>query len=290
MPSDLTIRPMTRSEADSLVALAAQEGWNPGHNDADLFWANDPEAFIAAELDGTFIGGGTITSYGGDYGFMGFFIVRPEWRGQGLGNRLWLARRNRLLSRLKPGAAIGMDGVFTMQAYYAKGGFVFSHRNLRFERPAGSLLASSQAPGLAIVPAAEIPFATLCAYDRTGFPAERPAFLAAWIGQPGASALACLRDGALVGFGVSRPCLSGAKIGPLFADDAHVADALFTHLAASSAEGPLYLDVPETHAEAMALVSRHGMHEVFGCARMYLGPKPQVNEGRVYGITTFELG
>jgi hypothetical protein len=34
-----------------------------------------------------------------------------------------------------------MDGVFAMQAYYAKGGFVFSHRDIRFradipDRPA----------------------------------------------------------------------------------------------------------------------------------------------------------
>ena len=290
MTSNLVIRAMSRSEADELVALAANEGWNPGHNDADLFWANDPEAFIAAELDGTFVGGGTITSYGGDYGFMGFFIVRPEWRGRGLGNQLWLARRDRLLARLKPGAAIGMDGVFDMQAYYAKGGFVFSHRNLRFELPAGSAVEARATPGLLLVPATEVPFDALLAYDRSCFPAERRAFLGAWIAQDGATALACLRNGELAGFGVSRPCLSGTKIGPLFAHDAGIAEALFSHLAASGGEGPVYLDVPEPHGEAMALAARHGMREVFGCARMYLGPRPKVDESRIYGITTFELG
>ena len=40
----------------------------------------------------------------------------------------------------------------------------------------------------------------------------------------------------------------------------------------------------------MALVQRHGMVEVFGCARMYLGPLPAVAHERVYGVTTFELG
>ena len=85
---------------------------------------------MAAERDGEVIGGGAITAYGGEYGFMGLFIVRPEFRGQGLGNTLWHARRERLIGRLRPGATIGLDGVFAMQGYYAKGGFVFSHRVL----------------------------------------------------------------------------------------------------------------------------------------------------------------
>ncbi|MCP5096162.1 MAG: GNAT family N-acetyltransferase, partial [Chloroflexi bacterium] len=132
MSKELEIRNMTRSEVETLVAWAASEGWNPGLRDAGLFWATDPEAFIAAELDGELIGGGAITVYNGEFGFMGLFIVRPEYRGQGFGNALWHLRRQRLLDRLRPGASIGMDGVFGMQDYYAKGGFVFSHRNMRF--------------------------------------------------------------------------------------------------------------------------------------------------------------
>ena len=118
--SKLLIRQMSRRELDQLVDWAAQEGWNPGLHDADVFWATDPDAFVAAELEDALIGGGAITSYDGEFGFMGFFIIRPEFRGRGLGNVLWHARRERLLARLRPGASIGMDGVFAMQAYYAK--------------------------------------------------------------------------------------------------------------------------------------------------------------------------
>ena len=74
-----------------------------------------------------------LPGYGDGYGFMGFFIVRPDRRGAGLGRELWLARRDRLRARLGPDAAIEMDGVFHMQPFYAAGGFVHQHRDLRFE-------------------------------------------------------------------------------------------------------------------------------------------------------------
>ncbi|MFC5694690.1 GNAT family N-acetyltransferase [Pseudomonas sp. GCM10022186] len=289
MPEPLVIRNMTRAELDLLVGWAAREGWNPGLHDAGLFWATDPEAFVAAELDGELIGGGAITSYGGEFGFMGFFIVRPEFRRRGLGNTLWHVRRDRLIARLRPGAAIGMDGVFAMQDYYAKGGFAFSHRNLRFRVE----LAEQPAPpatGEEVVPLDNFRFEEVLAYDRTCFPAMRPAFLQGWITQPDALALGCRRRGRLSGYGVVRRCLEGCKVGPLFADDAAVAEALFAQLAGFAAGGPLFLDAPENNPAAMELVQRHGMSEVFGCARMYLGPPPPVADQRIFGVTTFELG
>ena len=49
---ELIIRKMRREELDLLVEWAALEGWNPGLSDADIFWATDPDGFIAAELNG----------------------------------------------------------------------------------------------------------------------------------------------------------------------------------------------------------------------------------------------
>ncbi len=290
MSEQLVIRNMTRNEVDELVAWAEQEGWNPGLGDADIFWRTDAEAFIAADLGGELIGGGTITSYGGEFGFMGFFIVKPEYRNRGLGNAIWHTRRERLLNRLKPGAPIGMDGVFTMQDYYAKGGFVFSHRNLRFRTDIAIETARTVATDEHIVPLADLPFELLAAYDRHCFPAPRPEFLQDWIGQASGLALAYQRDGKLQGYGVVRQCRKGCKLGPLFADDAAIAEALFTQLASFAAGGPLFLDAPEYNPAAMALVVRHNMTEVFGCARMYLGQPPALKHERIYGVTTFELG
>jgi GNAT superfamily N-acetyltransferase len=285
MDAELVLRPMLRGELDTLVEWAAGEGWNPGRNDAQIFWDTDPEGFVAAELGGALIGGGSIVSYGGRFGFMGFFIVRPEHRSHGLGRRLWLHRRDRLIARLQPPAVIGMDGVFAMQPFYARGGFALHHRDLRFEGVGAACTQSD-----ALVESSAVPFAELARYDAAHFPAPRERFLKAWIAQPGSRALAAMRAGALQGYGVIRPCRNGYKIGPLFAANADIADALYRGLSDFAPGAPVFLDVPDNNPDALALARRHGLAEVFGCARMYYGPAPELPHREIYGVTTFELG
>ena len=285
MSSDVTIRAMDRSEVLTLVGWATLEGWNPGLHDTQLFWEADPDAFMAADQDGQMVGGGSIASYDGEFGFMGFFIVRPEYRGHGLGAALWQARKQDLTRRLRVGATISMDGVAAMQQWYAKGGFAFSHRDVRYQ---GVGAASSPAAG--VVPAGDVPCDALMAYDTRCFAAPRARFLKAWLSQPAGRAYASMRGGTLAGYGVIRRCHEGAKIGPLFADDAAVAAELFDALADLAIDEPVFLDVPETNPAAIAFAEQRHMQEVFACARMYAGPRPALAEERIFGVTSFEFG
>lgn len=281
MVEQITMRPMSRQEVDLLVDWAAQEDWNPGLHDAEIFWQTDPRGFIAAERAGEMIGGGAIISYDGRFGFMGFFIMQPAWRGQGLGDRLWQYRKQTLLARLAPPPLIGMDGVFAMQPYYARGGFQLFTRDLRFEGVAAAL-----ADGL--LPLWSVPFEQILAYDSGHFPAPRPTFLQQWITQPDSRALGAVHAGVLRGYGVVRACRQGYKIGPLFAADVATAEALFCGLGDYAQGAPLCLDVPEINTAALALAQRHHMREVFGCARMYLGNPPDLPHAEIFGVTTLE--
>jgi GNAT superfamily N-acetyltransferase len=283
----LTVRSMTRAEVGDIVEQAAVEGWNPGLHDDDLFWDFDSDAFLAAEIDGKIIGGGAVTSYDGRFGFMGFFIVRPEFRGRGLGGQLWHIRKQRMLERLRPGAAVGMDGVFEMQAWYAKGGFVLSHRDVRYQG-----IAPFRGPGRnGTVPIDVVPFEQVLAYDAACFPAPRERFLRAWVAQPDSLALAVQgSDNRLAGFGVVRRCREGVRIGPLFADDASTASLLFDGLATFAPGEALCIDAPENNPAAIGLAIQRGMKPVFGCARMYMGPIPNFASDHVFGVSSFELG
>lgn len=273
------VRPMERAELDWAVEMAAQEGWNPGLNDAEAFYAADPEGFLIGTLDGQPIGCISAVAYGDTFGFIGLYIVSPEHRGQGHGYRLWEAAMDRLAGR-----NVGLDGVVEQQANYQRSGFNLAYRNVRY-RYEGLL----EVPDCVIQIDADWTEA-LAAYDRRLFPALRTDFLKTWLATPEASSFAVVEDDRLLGWGTIRPCREGHKIGPLFAENPEVAERLFQALVSTRLLGNVYLDIPEPNPAAIALADRHGMTRVFETARMYTGPEPEADLHRIFGVTTFELG
>jgi GNAT superfamily N-acetyltransferase len=281
-PDPLLIRRMRPEDVRLAINWAAEEGWNPGLNDAECFRAADPDGFFIGEVDGRRVGCISAVAYGPDFGFIGLFLVRREFRGHEIGPRLGQAALRYLGAR-----NIGQDGVLAKVPIYAKLGFRLACSNARYR---GSGIAAPAADP-AVVELAGLPFAALAEFDRRYFPAPREAFLRAWIAQPGARALARLdARGDVIGYGVARPCRVGHKIGPLFAADAATAQSLLTHLAAVARGGPVFLDIPEPNVAAVELVTRHRMEKVFATARMYTQAPPPVDLAGLYGVTSFELG
>ena len=141
------------------------------------------------------------------------------------------------------------------------------------------------------MPLSTVDFAMLRADDARIFPVPREAFLRCWTTMPDASGLAWMEQGRLAGWGVIRRCGEGHKIGPLVADSLRIASALHVALCNSVPPGDaVYLDVPTSNANALALAHRQGLHSVFETGRMYAGPAPACELDRLYGITSFELG
>jgi ribosomal protein S18 acetylase RimI-like enzyme len=274
------IRTMSESDLDLVLDWAAAEGWNPGLCDAMSFYAADPEGFLLGEFAGEPIGSISAVAYGESYGFIGLYIVKPEYRGRGYGLRLWNAAMARLENR-----NVGLDGVIAQQENYRKSGFRIAFRHIR-QRGVGG---GAEPRGL--VELSSAPFEDLVRYDATVFPGQRREFLRRWIAQPGGAALGVGRGDRLAGYGVLRPCREGFKIGPLFADDADIADALFQGLASRAPGAPIFLDTPECNPAAIALAQRRGMVAVFETARMYTREiyRDQIVD-RCYGATTLELG
>jgi GNAT superfamily N-acetyltransferase len=265
-----------------MTEWAVREGWNPGLADAAAFLAADPDGFLVAEdKNGLRLGCISAVRQGAGFGFIGFYIVQPEHRGQGIGMALWQQAIARLAGRV-----VGLDGVVAQQANYGRSGFRTAWRNIRFAAVHPRAVDGGQGTA---VPAASLPFAALCALDASVLPAPRGAFLRAWIETPNHHAVAVLRDGVPAGFGVARPGREGLRIGPLTAIDAAAARTLFNALLEGQ-PGAVFLDLPEPNPAALALAEAAGMAPVFETARMYAGPAPAIPLGQVFGLASFELG
>jgi GNAT superfamily N-acetyltransferase len=282
---DFQVNKLDLQGVEVLVDWARLEGWNPGVNDAAIFYNFDPNGFFGYFLNGEMIGGGSIVSYNGDFGFMGFFIVSDQYRGQGVGRKLWLWRKNHLIQRLEPNAVIGMDGVVSMQPFYAKGGFQLAFRDERYERK-GEVFQND----FCVSPISMMDFDTIDQYDRRFFLYPRRQFLQNWIFQPDAFAFKYAGEHGIMGYCVMRKATNGYKIGPLFAENPFVADALYKTCLSHADGKPTYLDIPATNSDAVDLVKKHKATYVFECARMYLGQQPQIPIEKIFGITSFELG
>ena len=274
------IRSINLEELKTPFIWAEREGWHPGINDAGHYYPTDSQGFFMGYLGDEPIGSISAVAYDNSFGFIGLYIVRPEFRHQGYGIALWNTAMQYLQDR-----NIGLDGAIAEQNNYLKSGFKFAYRNLRFQaRGTGQKL---EHPGLISLSA--IPFAQVLAYDC--FPVPRPVFLKSWIKQRQGNALAMVVNQQLVGFGVIRACHQSYRIGPLFADKPAYAETLLNALLAfAPAETLVFIDVPEVNRAALRMVDQYRMPLVFAAARMYTRVNPPVDLDKIYGISTLELG
>ena len=238
--------------------------------------------FLIGRIDGEPVAICSAIRHGPTFGFFGFYIVAPAWRGQGHGLAMWHAA----MARLK-GCVVGLDGVVAQQHNYARSGFVEAYRQVRHVGRTRPALVD----GAGLHPLYTVPTEHWLRYDRSCFPCDRRAYILPWVRPAGTVALCFVEAGVLKGYGVIRPCRSGHKIGPLFADDAAVAERLLAGLqVVVAANAEVFIDIPVVNAAAMALAERHGMTPVFETSRMYAGAQPQIDLQRQFGITSFELG
>ena len=278
----MEIRALSLDEVRTVIDWAADEGWNPGVHDAQLFFSADPQGFLGAFIDDQLVGSISVVCYGDDFAFLGLYLVKPELRGQGIGSQLWAHAMQRV-----EGRTVGLDGVVDMQSSYASSGFALAYRNIRF----GGQVSDVQPLADAMVAIGRDDLHRIQPLDHATFGADRSAFLADWLSQPGGHSWAYVEDGQIRGCGTVRACREGFKVGPLVADSALVAAEVFNALAKSVGDGgPIYLDVPEPNVAALDLARAVGLSPVFETARMYAKGNPDLDIPLIFGVTSFELG
>ena len=277
---NFVVRPMKRSEMDLAITWAATEGWNPGKYDAQSFYQTDESGFFLGELNGEPVGCISAVAYDPHFAVIGFYVVKPQFRGQGLGMKIWKTA----MDYLGADRNISLDGAVAQQDNYKKSGFQIAYNHIRYEGVGGGVVPAG------IVDLKTVPFEDLLAYDRQFFPSKRSLFLQHWIEQPESTAFGFLKNGYLAGYGVIRPAHTGFRVGPLFANDEQIAEALFQALLAQNPHAPVFFDVPDTNLQAINLVQRYQLQPVSQTARMYTKEIPSLPIYRVFAVTSLEVG
>jgi hypothetical protein len=278
----LEIRRMSRADLDVALGWARDEGWNPGLDDAGPFQGEDPGGLLMGWLGTVRVGCISVVKYGADYAFLGLYIVHPAHRGKGYGKAIWDAG----IATAK-GRTIGLDGVPAQQTNYRKSGFEYAFGSARW----GGTLRGLVATRSYVRPVTAEDFPAIVEFDRRHVPSPRPKFLAAWLApSPTRQTEGYFEDGRLRGLGTIRRCVTGWKIGPLFAETPDIAQSLLATLVTPAGTDPLFIDVPGPNTTAAEVVKRLGFTPAFETARMYLGAAPTLPMQQVFGITTLELG
>ncbi len=263
-----------------MLDWAADEGWNPGLDDAAPFHAADPAGFFVAEAGGAPVAAISVVVHSGAFAFLGLYLCRPDWRGRGIGYGLWqhaLAHAG--------GRTVGLDGVAAQQSNYAKSGFVLAGATSRYS----GLLAPETHPEVRAAVPDDAP--ALARLDAEANGIERPAFLATWLAPSETRRTVVLvRDG-IAGVATARLCRYGAKVGPIVAPTPEDALALAAAALAEVTAAPLVtsIDLPEANAALAGTLTTLGFENSFTTARMYRGPAPDAGP-TLQAIATMELG
>ena len=281
LQSDYVIKNMEKDDLKLAIEWAKNEGWNPGIFDVDSFYQTDPSGFFMGYLGQEPISCVSAVAYDDKFGFLGFYIVKPDFRGKGFGITIWNKGIKHLQKR-----NIGLDGVPEQQENYKKYGFKLAYKNIRYSgiiEQNGHVLENLRE-------LKDLPIEKLIKYDSKMFPTNRSKFIKKWINQNQSRALGFLSDNDLQGYGVISPCYVGFKIGPLFAEDEQIAQELFRGLTTNLTGKIVYLDIPEPNSAAISFATKNNMKKTFETARMYNKEIPKLPIDQIFGITTFELG
>lgn len=282
MMKNLEIRKLTPAEMSLAIDWADNEGWNPGLDDEMCFYNADTEGFFGGFLDNKMVSLISAVKYDTNYGFIGFYIVHPDFRGKGYGLPVW----NKAIDYLS-GRSIGLDAVPVQVENYSKSGFKYAHLNKTFK----SLAVRTNNLDKDVQELSFADWDIIRTIDKRYHPDTRDDFLKCWLKQEH-SFLAGYFDGdILVGYGKIRKCRHAYKMGPLFAPTKDVAQSLLNWLRNKIHEGSEFtLDIPVVNTFALELAEENNMELVFETVRMYKGEVKPIHMDHIYGLTSYELG
>ena len=297
-----TIHSMNRGQLAIARQWAVQEGWNPGKHEAKPFLAADPKGYWMANLLGrpiACLAGVRYQKIDQPYfAWLGSYIVRSEYRGQGYGKCLWDHTREQL-SDYK---TIGLHAVLKQVETYQKDGFEVPHDqalNTRWVHQTKPKRFYHQQSDIEVLSLKDVfnEKPHLCMnhileYDTRIFSTNRANFLKSWLNMPRTKVFFAFDGNDIIGYGALSATEEGYTIAPLFAKNAEVAEALYLKLLKTVPENSaVFVDTTALNSTAESVLRQIGFQEVFQTCSMYTTGSdiPSLKHDEIFAMTSLEI-
>jgi len=271
----MNLRTLTPQDIGFALSQITREGWVQSRAVFASVVEHDPAGGLVAEEHGRPVALLTTANFGST-GWIGHLIVLPDYRKIGLGSRMMhkaiehLQRHGVTTIRLEadpPGMGI-----------YRRLGFVeeFESLRLRATRPARPSPAA---------PMQEKDLADVLALDMKITGEDRGRYLKI-LKKNSQQALVMRRDNRLTGYLLAMPTSDGVNLGPFLAEDPDSAAALLY----AAPSGTTTVGLPAENRNGAALLHELGFEPRPSSIRMHLGPRPEQDLARIYGIANGATG
>lgn len=291
MKQKIVIRNMKEEELQMVMGWAAKENWNPGKYDYKSYYSMDERGYLLLLVDDKPVGSISVVRYSETFSFMGLFIVLPEYRSKGLGKQLWEAA----LKYLESSNTIGLYAVPQQVSRYKNSGFKEYYSNNRWGRKlsegkenTSTLKKDSSYP--------HVMFKNIIEYDKSVFKYDREKLLNCMLSMPQTfTVVSWEKEGGINGYGIIRPCETGFRIGPLYANDLDSAKSLCELLLAKIPGQSIIIDIPTPNIFGSMFAEYFNLEpiSVANTVAMFKEQEPtQMEQSAVkcYGVTSLELG
>ncbi|WP_350304432.1 GNAT family N-acetyltransferase [Photorhabdus viridis] len=270
------------SQWENVLYWARNEKWDIGVNDVTHFFNVDPNGFFMGYLGDIPISAVSIVNYSDNYAHLGHYLVSPEYRGLGLGLKVWSTAFEHAANR-----CIGLDGMPAQESNYEKWGFKTHYRTLRFS---GNILRKYSCPE-EITVVDESLLSNVIQYDTQCTGIVRSRLFSGWFYHYGRKGFVSMGSQGVNGVLGLRASTDGYRLGPFYADNERVMESLFHAAIAEISVGTrITVDIPEMATDFIELATSYGLCEIFYTFRMYRGVPPQQNDKSIKSIASLELG
>ena len=279
----LSIRNAVRGDLDFVHEMLLKEEWNDRREDAARMLGFEPEGCLLAEADNVCAGHIFSITYGSSLAWIGYVIVKAEFRNQGIATLLMKKALEYI--RGKRVQTVKLEAVPEIADLYHKLGFIDEYDSLRF---AGTSRHYALPRDSTVKPLTPSLIAEISRFDATYFGTDRTRVLSKLHDEFPELCLVDRGPSGVEGYVMCRRAEFGYKLGPWVCrpGNPEVARQLLTTcLSALEPNAQVFIGTPAPNTTATRILQEYGFTQYSKSIRMRLG---QPANDRIAGI--FAIG